>query len=306
MVYALSILELAGLNIILALSVYATLMVGQFSLAQVGFWSIGAYSVGMLTTLFGVPLALALVMAGLLCGVIGILLGYPCLRIRGIYLTLATVAFSEVVRVFFHNFEYLVQIGGIKAGPAGPQGFRGINVLTAWPEILVAVFLVVGVFAWIQRSRLGLSANAVREDETAALCAGINIVAVKVGMFSLGAVVAGVGGGLYATYVSYISSDNFGFHLALISIFFVAVGGTERFIGPVVGALLLTALPEVLRVAGDYRMIVYGLIVLAVMVLCPRGLADEVRARMARARARRGAPVAMAVAPAGEPKEAAP
>lgn len=306
MVYALGILELAGLNIMLALSVYATLMVGQFSLAQVGFWSIGAYSVGMLTTLFGVPLALALVMAGLLCGVIGILLGYPCLRIRGIYLTLATVAFSEVVRVFFHNFEYLVQIGGIKAGPAGPQGFRGINVLTAWPEILVAVFLVVGVFAWIQRSRLGLSANAVREDETAALCAGINIVAVKVGMFSLGAVVAGVGGGLYATYVSYISSDNFGFHLALVSIFFVAVGGTERFIGPVVGALLLTALPEVLRVAGDYRMIVYGLIVLAVMVLCPRGLADEVRARMAKARARRGAPVAMAVAPAGKPKEAAP
>ena len=306
MVYALGILELAGLNIILALSVYATLMVGQFSLAQVGFWSIGAYSVGMLTTLFGVPLALALVMAGLLCGVIGILLGYPCLRIRGIYLTLATVAFSEVVRVFFHNFEYFVQIGGIKAGPAGPQGFRGINVLTGWSEILVAVFLVVGVFAWIQRSRLGLSANAVREDETAALCAGINIVAVKVGMFSLGAVVAGVGGGLYATYVSYISSDNFGFHLALISIFFVAVGGTERFIGPVVGALLLTALPEVLRVAGDYRMIVYGLIVLAVMVLCPRGLADEVRARVAKAKARRAAPVAMAVAAVGEPKEAAP
>ena len=304
MVYALGILELAGLNIILALSVYATLMVGQFSLAQVGFWSIGAYSVGMLTTLFGVPLALALVMAGLLCGVIGILLGYPCLRIRGIYLTLATVAFSEVVRVFFHNFEYLVPVGGIKAGPAGPQGFRGINVLTAWPEILVAVFLVVGVFAWIQRSRLGLSANAVREDETAALCAGINIVAIKVGMFSLGAVVAGVGGGLYATYVSYISSDNFGFHLALISIFFVAVGGTERFIGPVVGALLLTALPEVLRVAGDYRMIAYGLIVLAVMVLCPRGLVDEVRARMAKARARRAAAVAMAVTPAGEPKEA--
>ena len=306
MVYALGILELAGLNIILALSVYATLMVGQFSLAQVGFWSIGAYSVGMLTTLFGVPLALALVMAGLLCGVIGILLGYPCLRIRGIYLTLATVAFSEVVRVFFHNFEYLVQVGGIKVGPAGPQGFRGINVLTAWPEILVAVLLVVGVFAWIERSRLGLSANAVREDETAALCAGINIVAVKVGMFSLGAVVAGVGGGLYATYVSYISSDNFGFHLALISIFFVAVGGTERFIGPVVGALLLTALPEVLRVAGDYRMIVYGLIVLAVMVLCPRGLADEVRARVAKAKARRAAPVAMAVAAVGEPKEAAP
>ena len=302
MVYALGVLELAGLNIILALSVYATLMVGQFSLAQVGFWSIGAYSVGMLTTLFGVPLALSLAIAGLLCGVIGIVLGYPCLRIRGIYLTLATVAFSEVVRVFFHNFQYWVEVGGVKVGPAGPQGFRGIQVLTAWPEILVTVLLVVAVFAWIERSRLGLSANAVREDETAALCAGINIVAVKVGMFSLGAVVAGVGGGLYATYVSYVISDNFGFHLALISIFFVAVGGTERFIGPIAGAVLLTALPEVLRIAGDYRMIVYGLIVLAIMVLFPRGLADEIHSRMARARALRAAPGSAPVTPPGTVK----
>ena len=293
MLYLLGILELAGLNVILALSVYATLMVGQFSLAQVGFWSIGAYLVGMLTTLYGISLALSLLAAGLLCGVIGILLGYPCLRIRGIYLTLATVAFSEVVRVFFHNFQFMVEIVGAKVGPAGPQGFRGIKVLTAWPEILCVAGIVIVVFAWIERSRLGLSANAVREDETAALCSGIDIVRVKVGMFSLGAVVAGVGGGLYSTYVSYVISDNFGFHLALISIFFVAVGGTERFIGPIVGAILLTALPELLRFAGDYRMIVYGVFVLAVMVICPKGLVDEARARLARSRARRtGAPVA--------------
>lgn len=293
MLYLLGILELAGLNVILALSVYATLMVGQFSLAQVGFWSIGAYAVGILTTLYGLSLALSLLAAGLLCGVIGILLGYPCLRIRGIYLTLATVAFSEVVRVFFHNFQFMLEIAGTKVGPAGPQGFRGIKVLTAWPEILCVAGIVIAVFAWIERSRLGLSANAVREDETAALCAGIDIVRVKVGMFSLGAVVAGVGGGLYSTYVSYVISDNFGFHLALISIFFVAVGGTERFIGPIVGAILLTALPELLRVAGDYRMIVYGVFVLVVMVICPKGLVDEARARLARSRARRsGAPAA--------------
>ena len=93
--------------------------------------------------------------------------------------------------------------------------------------------------------------------------------------------------------MSYVISDNFGFHLALISIFFVAVGGTERFIGPIVGAILLTALPELLRFAGDYRMIVYGVFVLAVMVICPKGLVDEARARLARSRARRtGAPVA--------------
>lgn len=281
MSYTLSILELGGLNVLLALSVYATLKVGQFSLAQVGFWSIGAYSTGVFTTLYGIALAPSLLASGVICAVIGLLLGYPCLRIRGIYLALATVGFSEVVRVFFHNFKYQIERGGKLVGPEASLGFRGINVLTAWPEILLAVVIVIAVFAWIERSRLGLSANAVREDETAAACAGINIVAIKVGMFAFGAFIAGVGGGMYATYVSFVNSDNFGFHLALISIFFVAVGGAERFYGPVIGALLLTALPEVLRFAGDYRMIVYGVIVLVLMLVFPRGLADEFRTRAA-------------------------
>ncbi len=279
MSYILNILELAGLNMLLALSVYATLKVGQFSLAQVGFWSIGAYGTGMLTTLYGFPLLPGVLVCGAACAVIGVMLGYPCLRIRGIYLALATVAFSEVVRVFFHNFKFQVEKGGKLVGPDATLGFRGIDVLTAWPQILCAVLVAIGVFAWIERSRLGLSANAVREDETAAACAGVNIVAIKVGMFAFGAFVAGVGGGLYSTYVSFINSDNFGFHLALISIFYVSVGGTERFYGPVIGALILTALPEVLRFAGDFRMVVYGVIVLALMVFFPRGLADEFRVR---------------------------
>lgn len=280
MTYALSIAELCGLNILLALSVYATLKVGQFSLAQVGFWSIGAHCTGMLTSMYGLPLLPALLACGVFCAVIGVLLGYPCLRIRGIYLTLATVAFSEVVRVFFHNFEFQVMRGAVKVGPAGSVGFRGIDVLTAWPQILTVVLVVLCVFAWIERSRIGLSANAVREDETAASCAGVNIVAVKVGMFAFGAFIAGVGGGLFATYTSFVSSDNFGFHLALISIFYVAVGGTERFYGPILGAVLLTVLPEALRVTGNLRMVLYGVIVVVLMIMFPRGLGDELRVRL--------------------------
>src|SRR4051812_11530999 len=122
--FAVTLAELSGLNVLLALSVYATLMVGQFSLAQVGFWAIGAYATGMLTTLYGVPLPLALLLSGLGCAAIGIVLGYPCLRIRGIYLTLATVAFSEVVRVFFANLVWRVDVGGAPLGPNGPNGFR--------------------------------------------------------------------------------------------------------------------------------------------------------------------------------------
>lgn len=286
MFYLVALLELAGLNVILALSVYATLMVGQFSLAQVGFWSIGAFSTGMLVTLYDAPLLVGLIASGALCAAVGVILGYPCLRIRGIYLTLATVAFTEVVRVFFHNFQHRVEVDGQLLGPAGPIGFRGISVLTTWPQILLAVLFFVAIFAWIERSRIGLAANAIREDETAAACTGVNPVVIKVGMFAFGAFVAGVGGGLYATYASYVVSENFGFHMALISIFYVAIGGTNRFMGPVVGAVVLTLLPEAFRFAGDFRMILYAIAVIGLVILFPRGLVDELVHRFGARRAR--------------------
>ncbi len=270
-------LEIVGINAILALSVYATLKVGQFSLAQVGFMSIGAYLTGMLTLLWGLPLLSAIIVSALVCAVLGIILGYPCLRIRGIYLALATIAFAEVVRVFWHNFEYLRPIDGIPLGPNGSMGFRGIPVLTDWPQILVALVLTAALFAWIERSRLGLVTEAIREDETAAQSAGINVVAVKVSIFALGAAIAAVAGGLYGNYTSFVISDHFGFHLALISVFYVAVGGTRNFVGPILGAAFLTVLPELLRFVGDWRMVIYGLVVLVVMILFPQGLAERVQ-----------------------------
>lgn len=272
MTWIFGLLELGGLNAILALSVYATFKVGQFSLAQVGFWSIGAHVAGMLTALAGWPLLPALLVAAAFCVIIGIILGYPCLRIRGIYLALATIAFSEVVRVVFHNFTLTVTRDGVPIGPAGAQGFRGIPVLTDWPQILIAVVLVAAAFAWIERSRLGLITDAVREDDVAASCMGIDVVKVRVGMFAFGAAIAAVGGGLYGTYTSFVISDTFGFHLALISIFFIAVGGTGNFAGPIIGAMVLTLLPEMLRFAGDYRMVIYGLIILGLMIVFPKGL----------------------------------
>lgn len=289
MAYLTALFEISGLNILLALSVFATLMVGQFSLAQVGFWSIGAFVTAMLTTMYGIALFPALIIAGVLCAIIGVALGYPCLRIKGIYLTLATIAFTEIVRVFFSNFHHQVEIDGRMVGPAGALGFRGVDVIAAWPQIFTVVFVVCGLFLWIERSRIGLSANAIREDETAAAVMGINVVLVKVSMFAFGAAVAGVGGGLYATFSSFVSATNFSFHLALISIFYVAVGGMYRFYGPIVGAVLLTALPEVFRFAAEFRMILYGVVVLIVVAVFPRGIVDEILYRLADRRERKRA-----------------
>ena len=291
MSYLLSIAETGGLNVILALSVYATFMVGQFSLAQVGFWSIGAYTTGILVALYGFPLLPALLVSAALCAFIGLIVGYPCLRIRGIYLAMATVAFSEVVRVFFNNFTLQIPVGGLMLGPGGPLGFRGIPVVTKGPQILVAVLLLTAIFAWLERSRIGLAAKSIREDETAAACAGVDIVAMKVGMFAFGAAVAAIGGGMYATYVSSVTPDNFGFHLALISIFFVAVGGSERFVGPVIGALVLTILPDLLQFAGDFRMALYGIVVLVIAVTFPRGI-DGIWTTIAHRRRHKRVPVA--------------
>ena len=175
MAYFTAISEILGLNVILALSVFATLMVGQFSLAQVGFWSIGAFVTAILTTMHGFPIYYALLVSGTVCAVVGICLGYPCLRIKGIYLTLATVAFAEVVRVFFNNLNYQVEIDGKLVGPAGAVGFRGVKVLAAWPEIYISLSIIILVFVIINSSRFGLSVNAVREDEVAAASLGINV-----------------------------------------------------------------------------------------------------------------------------------
>jgi branched-chain amino acid transport system permease protein len=275
MSYLATVVGIAGLNVILALSVYMNLAVGQFSLAQVGFWAIGAYCSAILTTLYGMPLVPALAAGALVCALIGILLGYPCLRIRGIYLALATLGFSEMVRVFFLNFKWQVTRDGVPLGPDATLGFRNILVLTDVPDILITVALLILFFIWLSRSRFGLAMDSIRQDDLAAESLGIDVVAAKVVTFAIGAAIAGIGGGLYANYISYITSDNFGFQLTLVSVLFVALGGSTTFLGPILGAVLLTFLPEYIRFLADYRMMFYGLLVLLIMIWRPKGLIDD-------------------------------
>lgn len=275
MSYTATIFMIMGLNMVLALSVYMTFMVGQFSLAQVGFWALGAYGTAMLTAQFGWPLVPALVASGIGCGLLGIAVGYPCLRIRGIYLALATLGFTEMVKVFFMNFTFKRLVEGREIGPEGAVGFRNIPVLSDVYDVYAFVLLLVVFFAWLSRSRLGLSLAAIREDEITAESIGIRTVACKVGMFAGASLIAGVGGGLYASSISYITAVDFGFHLTMFAILYVALGGTQHFLGPIFGAALLTALPEYIRFLHEYRMIVYGVLVIVIMIWRPKGLIDE-------------------------------
>jgi len=274
MSYIISILSLAGLNALFALSMYVTFAIGQFSLAQVGFWALGAYGTAMLTTLWGWTLWSALFVSAVASALIGMVLSYPCLRLRGFYLALATLGFSETVRVLFQNLEYQIPLNGVPVGPSGVLGFRSVTVSTSPTDIFVFLAIAMALLFWLGRSRIGLAVAATREDETVARFMGVNVVMAKVGAFMLAAAMAAIGGGLYAGLTSYITADDFGFHMTLLGILFVAIGGTRTLFGPILAAVVLTVLPEMFRFLAEYRMIFYGVLVIVLMTVCPRGLVD--------------------------------
>ncbi len=217
----------------------------------------------------------------------GLALGYPCLRVRGIYLALATLGFSECVRIFFLNFTYQLEVGGRVVGPAGVTGFRNIVVLTQPWHVAVALVLIVVLLAALEHSRYGSMLAAIQEDETAAAAMGIDTVAAKLFAFALGAFAAAIGGGLYANYISFITSSDFGFSLTMVAVLYVGAGGLGTLWGPLLGAALLTLLPEVIRPLQEYRMIFYGLLVTVIVLARPRGLIDEDMVRAVRRAFRR-------------------
>jgi branched-chain amino acid transport system permease protein len=276
MSYFVTICTVTALNSILALSVYLTLATGQFSLSQVGFWAIGAYGAAMLTTLYGWPLLPALVVPAAFCFLIGLGLGYPCLRVRGIYLALATLGFSECVRIFFLNFSYQVDMGGGRmVGPEGVLGFRNIAVLTQPWHVFSALGLIMILLFAIERSRYGLALSAIEEDETAASASGIDPVRAKLLAFASAAAIAAIGGGLYSNYISFITSNDFSFHLTMLAVLYVGAGGIGTLFGPVFGAVLLTLLPEFIRPLQAHRMVFFGFLVTVIVLVRPRGLIDE-------------------------------
>lgn len=256
-----TVLIYVGINIILALSLYITLSTGQISLGQGAFMGIGAYVAGVLTVKFGWPLLAAMLAALIVTGGFGALIGFPALRLKGIYLAIATLGMGEVIRVFFNSFHYT---GGL-------EGFSGMTGTT-----LGLVYLTVAaclVFTWIlTTSRLGWAFKAVHEDEIAAQTMGLNITYVKVLAFSISAALAALAGALYGHFMYFINPESFGFHTSLLILFYVIFGGAETLWGAALGAVILTILPEYFRGLEQWRMVVYGVIIIIMMVVRPQGL----------------------------------
>jgi branched-chain amino acid transport system permease protein len=254
-----------GINVILALSLYFPLSAGQLSLGQGGFMAIGAYLASWLTAAQGWPWPLAFAAGAIAAGAVGALVGLPALRVRGIYLVLLTMAFGEIVRVFFLNF-----------GPTGAaQGFRGMPFVTTLPLVAALAVAIAILAARTAASRMGRAFAAISRDELAAEVMGIDVTRAKLASFTVGAVVAGLAGALWAHYVQFIEPEEFGFGRSVMPFTFVVVGGLQTFWGSLVGAAVLTLLPEWLRFLKEWRLALYGVAMLAVMIVRPQGLVDH-------------------------------
>jgi branched-chain amino acid transport system permease protein len=279
--------QLIGVHTLLGLSAYIVLLTGQVSLAQAGFFAVGAYAAGMLTVLAGWHIVPALGAGGVLGAATACAVGFPALRVKGLMLVIATLAFGEGVRLFFFNFDYQIAKGNIKVGPLGGEGFRQIRFFpeNGWTTFDVMLFiwvfvaLAMAALWWFDRSRYGVVLRAVGEDELAAQSVGVNLTAVKVSAMTVGGAIAGVGGGLYAHYTTHIEHSSFNILVATFAIAYPIVGGLSNVFGTLAAVIFVQAfLVEGLRDLGDWRNLLFGALIVLAMNLRPHGLFGRRRA----------------------------
>jgi branched-chain amino acid transport system permease protein len=278
--------QIVGVHTLLGLSAYIVILTGQVSMAQAAFFAIGAYAAGMLTVLAGWHIVPALGASALLGAVTAGAVGFPALRVKGLMLVVATLAFGEGVRLFFFNFDYQVAKGEIKLGPLGAEGFRQIRFFpeNGWTSADVMLFiwtvvvLVMAALWWFDRSRYGSVLRAVGEDELAAQSVGVNLTAVKVSAMTIGGAIAGVGGGIFAHYTTHIEHNNFNVLVATFAIAYPIVGGLNSVFGTLAAVVFVQAfLIEGLRDLGDWRNLLFGALIVVAMNLRPQGLFGKMR-----------------------------
>lgn len=263
--YHVQILSLCCINVILVVSLnLINGFTGQFSIGHAGFFAIGAYLSAYLTVKLQVPFVPALICGGILAGITGLAVGLPALRLRGDYLAIATLGFGEIIRVIILNTNAV----------GGARGFSGIPKYTTFGlAYLTAIITVVAIRNFVS-SDYGRACLAVREDEIAAASLGVNSTYFKVLAFSLGAFFAGTAGTLFSHYLQYMAPtpSQIGFLKSIDILIMLVLGGLGSITGSIVAAVVLTVLPEFLRGFAEYRMVIYPILLIAVMIYRPAGL----------------------------------
>ncbi len=267
-----TLIAVIAIDGLLALSVWLTLYCGQLTLGNAAFMGIAAYTSALMTIRLGQPFPVVLLAGALAPALIAVPLGLTVFRLRGVYLAIATLAFGEVTRVV------------ILATPVTGQGrgLVGIPPKTELWMVLLTLAVTAYVLERVRGSTVGRAWAAIREDEVAAASQGIPVRRYKLAAFVLGAAIAGIAG-VYSAHLNFaIDPVDFSFNQAVRILVFAVVGGIPNVVGPILGATLLTALPEVLRPLKDYRDVFQGLVLLLVIVYLPRGLVTLAQLRRTR------------------------
>jgi branched-chain amino acid transport system permease protein len=281
--YQINIMTTALIYVMLGLGLNIEVgLAGLLDLGYVAFYAVGAYSYALLNYHFGLGFWTLLPVAAILAAFFGILVGLPVLRLRGDYLAIVTLGFAEIIRLILENWNTF------SFGPSGisniPRpGFFGINLSSEQSAIymyyLLVVFCLLAIFVIrrLKNSRIGRAWNALREDELACQAMGIDKTKTKLTAFALGATWAGIAGVLFAAKTTFINPASFTFLESAMILSIVVLGGMGSIVGVVIAALAIILLPEYLRVFADYRMILFGAALIAMMVFRPQGILADIR-----------------------------
>jgi branched-chain amino acid transport system permease protein len=251
-----------GVNGLLALSMYVVLAVGQLSLGQAAFMGLGAYSSALLTLKLKLTFALVLPLSCIAPVLFALAIGVPTLRLSGVYLAIATIGLGEVLRAVYLNVDFFGGALGLSGIPERAEIWMVYGLLAA----ALLAFWMIG------RSQIGRAMEAIREDETAAAVMGINVRRYRLGALLASAMLAGLAGCLSAHASSFIGPNEYGFEPAVTILSFALLGGIGTPLAPVLGAWILTLLPEALRGFSDLRLVFNGLIIVVAILFLPNGL----------------------------------
>lgn len=298
--YVLYVVNLLMVFVVLALGMHLVIgEAGQFALSHTAFYGIGIYTAGIINTTWHPPFVVSILAGALLSAVLGYVIGLLALRMRDIYLALATFAFGEAMQWVFLNWEKVTGgSNGMRMQPAELFGLTLTNDLQAYPFVIALTGLMLWLTVALSRSQYGSSLRAVRESDVAAMAMGIDVRAMKQSAFALSAAFAGMAGGMYTLFTSFIHPESLGFQTTILVLTMVVVGGIGSVRGAVLGAIAFGLISELLRQALSVQEIIYGAILMGFMMFKPKGLFSDRRTSVPPAMPSRAARPAPAAAPA--------
>ena len=288
--YVLYVVNLLMVYVVLALGMHVVIgEAGQFALSHTAFYGIGIYTAGIINSAWHPPFVVSIFAGGLLSAVIGYIIGLLALRMRDIYLALATFAFGEAMQWVFLNWEGVTGgSNGMRLSPAEFFGLKLTSDLQAYPFLIIVTALMLWLTVALSRSQFGSALRAVRESDVAATAMGVDARAMKQSAFAISGAFAGVAGGMYTLFVSYINPESLGFQTTILVLTMVVVGGIGSVRGAVAGAMTFGIISELLRGAPSVQELIYGVILMGFMMFKPNGLFADRKRRVARAAALEG------------------